>query len=158
VQHFESAGNPVKAVKYADLAALKAFEVGAFREVEAFLEICFSHESRQQFRSFEQTLQSVRWRRQLAEAHYSRGDIHAQGIAVSRALTLAGESIPRSSIAAVFGLLGNALRLAFRQVFPPPESLTSSESRKAWELEMARCLSQVAIVDYFELRFIPGMR
>jgi hypothetical protein len=33
----------------------------------------------------------VRWRRQLAESHYGRGDIHAQGIAVRRALNVAGQ-------------------------------------------------------------------
>ena len=43
-QHFEAARNKDKAVTYAEMAATKASQVGAFREVEAFLRICFSHE------------------------------------------------------------------------------------------------------------------
>src|SRR5258708_8149960 len=101
------------------MAATKALQVGAFREVEAFLGICFSHESRQNL-SAEQRLRAVRWRIQLAEAHYCRGDIHAQGVAVRRALTLAGESAPRSPLTVAVRLAGSALRLLFLQMFPLP--------------------------------------
>jgi class 3 adenylate cyclase len=156
VQHFEAARNRDKAIKYADLAATEALQIGAFREVEAFLGICFSHESRQQPTSLEQRLQAVRWRRQLAEAHYSRGDIHAQGVWIRRALTLAGEAIPRSKVV-LFGLLiGNAIQLALQHFFlPPPDR---SGAANLWEREIARCMNQAVMVDYFELRFLQGMR
>ena len=36
-QHFEAAGNKEKAVAYAEMAAARALQVGAFREVEDFL-------------------------------------------------------------------------------------------------------------------------
>ena len=158
VQHFEAARNREKAIKYADLAATEALQIGAFREVEAFLGICFSHESRQQPTSLEQRLQAVRWRRQLAEAHYSRGDIHAQGVWVRRALTLAGEAIPRSKIVLSGQLLGNAVQLALQQIFLSPGVRSRTGPANLWEREMARCMNQAAMVDYFELRFLQGMR
>ncbi|CAN7757590.1 ATP-binding protein [Mesorhizobium sp. LjNodule214] len=152
VQHFEAAGNNLKAVGYANLAATKALQVGAFREAEAFLGICLSYESKQPW-SAEQRLQAVRWRRQLGEAHYSRGDLHAQGISVRRALTLAGAPVPRSSTALLMRLLGGGMRLAFQQIFPPSLRSTQGSALDSWERELARCLNQAAVVDYFELRF-----
>ncbi len=156
VQHFEAAGNTDKVVKYADLAATRALQVGAFREVEAFLGICFSHESRQHPWSAEQRLQAVRWRRQLAEAHYGRGDIHAQGVAVRRALNVAGQPVPRFPTTTLIRLVGRGLRLAMQQTFPPSSKWTQPGLR-SWERELARCLNQAAMVDYFELRFSRGM-
>jgi class 3 adenylate cyclase len=154
-QHFEAAGNKEKAVEYAEMAAAKALQVGAFREVEDFLRICFSHEARQERLSAEQRLRAVHWRIQLAEAHYSRGDIHAQGGAVRRALTVAGTSIPRSPANIAVRIAGSALQLLFQQMFP--RSYGSHDSQKAWECEMARCHSHAAMVDFFELRFLPTM-
>lgn len=156
VQHFEAAGNEEKAVKYADLAATKALQTGAFREVEAFLGICLTHEPKQHTWSVEQKLQAVRWRRQLAEAHYSRGDIHAQGIAVRRALRVAGEPVLRSPTTILIRLTGRGLRLAFQQAFPPSPKW-ARDDLCSWERELARCLNQAATVDYFELRFSRGM-
>jgi class 3 adenylate cyclase len=156
-QHFEAAGNTDKAVMYSEMAATKALQVGAFREVEAFLAICFSHESRQSLTT-EQRLRAVRWRIQLAEAQYSRGDIHAQGQAVRRALTLAGDSMPRAPPLVATRLAGSALRLAFQQIFPPALWPKRTDKRKGWPQAMAKCHSQAATVDYFELRFLHGMR
>ncbi|VIO73307.1 hypothetical protein CI1B_49120 [Bradyrhizobium ivorense] len=157
VQHFEAAGQNDKAVTYAEIAAAKALQVGAFREVEAFLGICFSHESRQPILTKEQKLRAVRRRIQLAEAQYCRGDIHAQGVAVRRALTLAGESIRSSSVSGVRRLLASAAQLLLQQLFTPTTFKYSATAR-AWERELARCHSQAAMVDYFELRFIESMR
>ncbi|MGF6174469.1 AAA family ATPase [Ensifer sp. 4252] len=157
VQHFEAAGNNEKAVKYADLAATNALQIGAFREVEAFVGICLSHEPRKQPWNDDQRLQAVRWRRQLAEAHYSRGDIHAQGVAVRRALKAAGAPVPTSASGTLVGLILRGARLAYQQVFPPSPDLAGKQNRIRWEREMARCLNQAATVDYFELRFSRGM-
>ncbi|OCP18291.1 MULTISPECIES: AAA and adenylate/guanylate cyclase domain-containing protein [unclassified Ensifer] len=157
VQHFEAAGNNEKAVKYADLAATNALQIGAFREVEAFVGICLSHEPRKQPWSDDQRLQAVRWRRQLAEAHYSRGDIHAQGVAVRRALKAAGAPVPTSASGTLVGLILRGARLAYQQAFPPSPDWAGKPNRLRWEREMARCLNQAAMVDYFELRFSRGM-
>jgi hypothetical protein len=156
VQHFAAAGNTGKAVKYADLAATRALQVGAFREVEAFLEICFSQESRQPMRTAQQRLQAVRWRRQLAEAHYSRGDIHAQGIAARSALSVAGEPVPRFAAATLLRLIWRAAHLALQQLLPP-SSKQMTQDQRDWEREVAHCLNQASMVDYFELRFLRGM-
>jgi class 3 adenylate cyclase len=157
-QHFEAAGNNDKAVAYAEIAAARALQVGAFREVDAFLSICFSHESRQPTLSKAQRLRAVRWRVQLAEAHYCRGDIHAQGVAVRRALTLAGEAAPRSSVNVAIRLAASAVRLLVQQLFPPTSWPTRANTSWSWEREMARCHGQAAMVDYFELRFLESMR
>lgn len=156
VQHFEAAADFERAVKYADMAIVRALEVGSFREVESFLEICFSHESRQQSRTAVQKLQAVRWRRQLAEAHYGRGDIHAQGVAVRRALKVAEQVVPESALRTVIRLVGRGLQLALQQVFPPSAKWQRADLR-AWEKELARCFNQAATVDYFELRYSRGM-
>ena len=158
-QHFEAAGRKDKAVTYAEMAAARALQVGAFREVEAFLAICFSHESRQPVPTKEQRLRAVRWRVLLAEAHYCRGDIHAQGIAVRRALTLAGDSTPKSRLIIASQIAKSGMRLLVQQVLPPSTELADhTENDKAWELELARCHNQATMVDYFELRFMEGMR
>ncbi len=157
VQHFEAAGNNDKAVKYADMAATNALQIGAFREVESFVGICLEHEPKRQHRSDEQRLRSVRWRRQLAEAHYSRGDIHAQGVAVRLALEVAGQPVPQNPAAILLRLIGRALRLTLQQAFPPSPVWTELGGTARWEAEIARCLNQAATVDYFELRFSRGM-
>ncbi|GLS32502.1 Adenylate and Guanylate cyclase catalytic domain-containing protein [Mesorhizobium albiziae] len=155
VQHFEAAGNVQKSVKYADLAATKALKVGAFREVGTFLEICFSHEPRQQPLSPADRRQAVRWRRQLAEAQYSRGDIHAQGVAIRRALSLAGVSVPHSRLGTAVRLIRGGARLALQQLWRSPTA--SGESDRAWAKELARCHNQAVVVEYFELRFTHGL-
>jgi class 3 adenylate cyclase len=157
VQHFEAAGNSDKAVKYADLAATSALQIGAFREVEAFVGICLEHEPKRRLWDNEQRLRSVRWRRQLAEAHYSRGDIHEQGVAVRHALEAAGKPVPVSRIATFSHLFGRGLQLALQQVLPPVTDPNDNGDAQRWEEELARCLNQAALVDYFELRFSRGM-
>src|SRR4029077_8652797 len=151
-QHFEAAGNTDKAVTYSEMAATKALQVGAYREVEAFLAICFSHESRQSLTT-EQRLRAVRWRIQLAEAQYCRGDIHAQGVAVRRALTLAGDSMPRATPLVATRLAGSALKLLFQQIFPPA-LWKRTDRRNGWPNAIAKCHNLAATVDYFELRFL----
>jgi class 3 adenylate cyclase len=157
VQHFEAAGNDEKAVEYADVAATDALEIGAFREVESFLDICMKHEPKRELWSNEQLLQSVRWRRQLAEAHYSRGDIHAQGVAVRYALSVAGRSVPRTSLTTYAALAARGVTLAIRQAFPLKSETNDADTNLRWQAELARCLNQAAMVDYFELRFSRGM-
>jgi class 3 adenylate cyclase/energy-coupling factor transporter ATP-binding protein EcfA2 len=150
VRHFEAAGDFDRAVKYADIAATKALQTGAFREVISFVDICFGHEPKQMWNS-EQRLQAVRWRRQFAEAQNSLGDVHAQGVAVRRALRLAGEPIPDSAAA----LLGRFISGGFRLVKQELCGQTQSRSDFAvqWDRELCRCLNQAASADYFELRF-----
>jgi len=157
VQHFAAAGNTEKAVKYADLAATRALQVGASREVEAFLQICFSQETRQQSWTSEQRRQAVRRRRQLAEAHYSRGDIHAQGIAARSALSAAGCPVPRFAAATLVHLLSRVVRLAWQQAVPPSVKQARHDAQRRWEREIARCMNQASMVDYFELRVLRGM-
>lgn len=149
VQHFEAAGNHVKAVKYADLAATQSLRTGAFREVRSFLQICIGHEPRQQAWTTEQKLRAVRWRRQLGEAHYGLGDIHGQGLAVRRALTLAGLPVPTSSAELAQRFISSGLHLALQELFPH----VPVKSDHNWEQELTRCFKQAAAVDYFELRF-----
>ena len=100
--------------------------------------------------------EAVRWHRQLAEAHYGRGDIHAQGVAVRRALNAAGQPVPHSPTTTIIRLIGRGLRLALQQAFPPSTKWQRTDLR-AWEREIARCLNQAATVDYFELRYSRGM-
>ncbi|WP_027997443.1 AAA family ATPase [Sinorhizobium arboris] len=157
VRHFEAADNKEKVVKYADLAAARALQIGAFREVESFLGICMTHEAKPQDWTPEQRLQAVRWRRKLAEAHYSRGDIHAQGVAVRKALKAAGQPVPVSPSVTLLRLAARGMRLALQQVLPASAKIIRREDLRSWEREMARCLNQAAMVDYFELRFTRGM-
>ena len=156
VQHFEAAGNSEKAVAYAEKAAKKALQVGAYREVEDFLAICFNYETRQLPLVEPQKSRAVRWRIQLAEAHYCRGDIHAQGVAIRRALTMAGDPMPRSTMAIGFQIVKSAIRLLLQQL--TSSSLSLTPLAQGWELELARCHAQAGTVDYFELRYIEGMR
>lgn len=156
VQHFEAAGKSEKAVAYAEIAAAKALQVGAYREVEAFLAICFSYESKQFPLTEQQRARAVRWRIQLAEAHYCRGDIHAQGVAIRRALTLAEESMPRSFAANILQIAKSSTKLLLQQLIPISEPSTAM--KKSWELELSRCHGHAGTVDYFELRYVEGMR
>jgi len=152
-RHFEASGNKGKAVEYADFAATKALQLGAFREAKAFLEMCLTHASRKQPSTAVQKLQAMRWRRQLAEAHYSLGDLHAQGVCVREALALAGEPAPNSGAQVCLRLLRYSTQLAIQQVFPPKTISKKNNMLGSWEKELTRCLSQAAIGDYFQLRF-----
>ncbi len=156
-QAFEAAANGEKAVKYAASAATEALHVGAFQEAEAFLRVCLKYEPQYSGAGTAQRLLSVRWRRQLAEAYYGRGDICEQGVAVRRALALAGKPIPRSHIASTIRLVRAFLRLAIQQLVPRFEALALSDAQKDYELEIANCLNLAASADYFEFQFIRAM-
>lgn len=157
VQHFEAAGLADHAVKYADIAATNALRTGAYREVESFISICLEHKPHRRGRRQNDQLRSVRWRRQLAEAHYGRGDIQAQGKAIRQALDAAGEKIPSTKISTVFCLVERGLRIVARQYLPLSRNYVVTSKKSDWDGEIARCLNQAATVDYFELRFVQGM-
>ncbi|MBO9433772.1 AAA family ATPase [Ruegeria sp. R13_0] len=157
VQHFEAADDFDHAVKYADLAATNAVQVGAFREVESFVGICLDHERRQRALEPLEKLRSVRWRRQLAEAHYSRGDIRAQGVAIRKALDVAGQPVPTNSGRILMLLIMRFLLLYLRNLLPIIQKHLDRTDSKEREREISRCLGQAATVDYFELRMTRGM-
>jgi hypothetical protein len=156
VRHFEAAGNHGKAVEYADAAATSALQTGSLREVEAFIGICLEHEPARAGWDGAQQVRSVRWRRQLAEARYGRGDIHAQGVAVRNALAVAGKPVPGSDAATLALLAARAVRFALGEAAAP---VLRANVGKAAPLqgEIARCLNQAATVDYFELRPLRSM-
>jgi hypothetical protein len=151
-RHFEACGNNEKALEYADLAATKAIQQGAFREAKAFLEMCLTREPWKQPSTAVQKLQAVRWRRQLAEVHYNIGDLHAQNLCVREALALAGEPAPSSYTKLCFRLIRDVTKLAFQQIYPP-KTFSNNNPIDSWEQELTRCLGQAAIGDYFQLRF-----
>lgn len=157
VQHFEAAGKHDHAVRYADIAATNALRSGAYREVEAFLSICLENEPPRSRLTEQEKFRSVRWRRQLAEAHYGRGDIRAQGIAIRDALDFAGQKVPEGSLATSAILVGRGLRILARQALPVSKDYPGDTDTARWDSEIARCLNQAAIVDYFQLRFSRGM-
>jgi len=157
VQHFEAAGVHDQAVRYADIAATNALRIGAYREVEAFLSICLENEPPRSRRTPPEKLRSVRWRRQLAEAHYGRGDILAQGIAIRDALDAAGQRVPETKVSTVVRLASRGLHILARQALPFSQDHASKTDAARWDGEIARCLNQAAIVDYFQLRFARGM-
>jgi hypothetical protein len=153
-QHFHAADRRDKAIQYAALAATNALQIGAFREVESFLEVCFSLEPRQHPLTDAEKLRAVRWRRQLGEAHHNLGDLRAQGVSITRALTLAGEPVPRSLTTLVARLLWAGLVLAYQQALPPRRSRSAPrDALGSWDQELTRCLNQAAVVDFYELRF-----
>lgn len=152
-QHFHAAGQKDKAVHHASIAATKALAIGAFREVGAFLDICFSHEPKEQPWTAQQRLDSVRWRRQLGEASHSLGSIRAQGVAIRRALTLAGEPVPESALKLALRFAKRGLQLFVQQWRRPAPIAVDDALRASWLTELARCLNQAAIVDFYELRF-----
>ncbi|WP_171236459.1 AAA and adenylate/guanylate cyclase domain-containing protein [Ruegeria sp. HKCCA6837] len=156
-RHFEAAGAYEQAVKYADSAATSALRSGAYREVESFLAICLDHEPPHGSWTPEQKLRSVTWRRQLAEAHYGRGDIKAQGVAIRSALDVAGHKVPNSAVSIGLHLATRGLRILTSQVLPHNRNFPKDIEGARWNGEIARCLNQAATVDYFELRFARGM-
>ncbi|WP_170438342.1 AAA and adenylate/guanylate cyclase domain-containing protein [Ruegeria arenilitoris] len=157
VRHFEAAGELDKAVSYADLAATEALRTGAYREVEAFIRICLDNEYTSRAGDVVGKRRSVRWRRQLAEAHYGRGDVQAQGIAIREALSVAGQRVPEYSTSIYARLVTRALRLLLMHALKPEDDMPAPRPSADWDAEISRCLNQAATVDYFELRFTRGM-
>ncbi|MEL6464239.1 MAG: AAA family ATPase [Pseudomonadota bacterium] len=157
VQHFEAAGEFDHAVKYADLAATNAVQVGAFREVESFVGICLDHEPPKRALNPLEKLRSMRWRRQLAEAHYSRGDIRAQGVAIRKALDVAGQTVPTGRGNIVLLLISRFALLYLRNLSSFTRKYLDRTTSKERDSEIARCLGQAATVDFFELRMTRGI-
>ncbi len=157
VRHFEAAGQFDKAVAYADLAATEALRTGAYREVDAFVSICLEHEYASRTGDGSDRLRSVRWRRQLAEAHYGRGDVQAQGVAIRKALDVAGQRVPEHVPSIYAHLVSRGLRLLLMHALLPDDDMPTPKPSADWDGEISRCLNQAATVDYFELRFTRGM-
>jgi class 3 adenylate cyclase len=153
VQHFEAAGDKAKTVKYADRAVGQVLRTGAFREAEAFLNICLKHEPSSP-PDHQAALNSIRHRRQLGEAHYGLGRLGAQSMAVQRALALAGHSIPTAPLAVATRMMRVVGRLLVQQLSPRLFARASRGAARELQLETARCLAQAAVGDYFEQRIL----
>ena len=154
-QHFEAAGNGEKAVAYAERAAAKALQVGAYREVEDFLKICFSYEVRHPRVSAEQRLRAVHWRIECRRSsllpwrHSCSRRSRSSRVDIGRRIDSAIASERRC------WLIGSALQLLFQQSFP--YDMGSMICQKGVGVEMARCHDHAATVDFFELRYVPRL-
>lgn len=146
VRHWDAAGDVEKSVSYANAAAIEALRSGSFREAEEFLRLCLAKTNAG---SSCTAIQRIRWQRALAEAHYGRGNVSAQGEAVKGALFLARQYQPRTR-PALLGRLGLEIsRTATQQLLPSFFSRMPSEEQRVFQLEVFRCHSQAAIFYYF---------
>jgi hypothetical protein len=64
--------------------------------------------------------------------------------------------MPRSRAANILQIAKSSTKLLLQQLIPVSEPSTAM--RKSWELELARCHAHAGTVDYFELRYLEGMR
>ena len=143
--HWSAADDEERTLKYADLAAAQALQLGACREAIGFLQRCQDLSAR----VATPRLHQIRWRRQMSEAAGRMGDLAARRAHGEAALVLADWHLSRSRALATVGTFGRLAWRAFRRRLPLPIGPERSEDRRALALELARTHRQLSVAAYF---------
>jgi tetratricopeptide (TPR) repeat protein len=143
--HWSAADDDEQTLKYADLAASEALQLGACREAVGFLQRCQELSGR----VATPRLAQIRWRRQLSEASGRLGDLAARRAHAEAALALAERRPTPSRARAVLGTFGRLAWRALRRRLPLPIGPARSAEKRALALELARAHRQLSVAAYF---------
>jgi class 3 adenylate cyclase len=151
VHHWYRAQNVAKAAEHAERAAEEGVQLGSFREVESFIDICLEHAEQEP--EFAGPLRRARWQLALSEAASGLGDLEKRRSHATQALMLSGRRVPRSTASATFGALtALALRAARRMIgrgTEPNGNNSGSALARTQDADLARANRQLAVVSYF---------
>jgi len=143
--HWSAADDDARTLKYADLAAGEALQLGACREAVGFLQRCQDLAARVAV----PRLHQIRWRRQMSEACGRLGDLAGRRAHAEAALELADWRLARSRAVAMVGTFGRLGWRALRRRLPLPIGPDRSEEGRALALELARAHRQLSVAAYF---------
>lgn len=102
--HWSRAGDDRRTLKYFDLAADHALQVGSYREADRFLERCLDLDALVHGPD-RSSAPSILWQRKLAEAATGLGDISRCGTHAEQALALWGRPVSSSRVLLVLTLV-----------------------------------------------------
>jgi hypothetical protein len=151
VHHWYRAQNLAKAAEHAELAAEEGVQLGSFREVQSFVDVCLEYAD--QVPDFAGPLRRARWQLALSEAASGLGDLEKRRAHATQALALSGRRVPRSTASATFGALAALTVRAARRMIRRSAGLgrpkVESAPARALESDLARANRQLAVVSYF---------
>ena len=140
--HWSHAEAPDATIRYSDAAASQALAAGAFNEAERLLGACL-RVSKEAGIAID-TVQKIRWQRQLADTRHGMGQLEPRSAAAHQALRLAGLTRSHSTALLVAQAGARVFRLAVHRVVPPPRL-----GGDATTMDVARAFRHSAEVCYF---------
>ena len=147
VHHWYRAQNVAKAAEHAERAAEEGVQLGSFREVESFIDICLEYAEQEP--AFAGPLRRARWQLALSEAASGLGDLEKRRSHATQALALSGRHVPRSTASATLGALTALVLRAARRMVGRGPSRQESEPARTLDADLARANRQLSVVSYF---------
>jgi class 3 adenylate cyclase len=147
VHHWYRAQNVAKAAEHAERAAEEGVQLGTFREVESFIDICLEYAQKEP--TFAGPLRRARWQLALSEAASGLGDLEKRRTHATQALALSGRHVPKSTASAIIGALTALVLRAARRMVGRGATRKESEPARTLEADLARANRQLSVVAYF---------
>ncbi len=142
LRHWEAAGDLERALPWADLAADRAAQAGAWAEAVRLLDRCVELA---EDRADATTVQRIRWHRKLSEAHGYLGHTGERREFADRALRLSEVALGRTVTRVPLLVSRHVLEARLAAARPEPDP-----ALRARHVELARAFGQAAVVRYFD--------
>src|SRR4029453_18331286 len=144
--HWAGADEPVKTVRYLELAAEQALRAGAYQETVDFLTQALKVSER--LRPAPQPKRQARWHRQLADAYTGLGRLPESRHHADQAVALLGRPVPGTPRRVLGDLAGQALRQGLHRLLPARPVQGDPDARSD-ALEAARAYERLALLNYY---------
>jgi class 3 adenylate cyclase/tetratricopeptide (TPR) repeat protein len=144
--HWAGADEPVKTVRYLELAGEQALRAGAYQETVDFLTQALKVSER--LRPAPQPKRQARWHRQLADAYTGLGRLPESRHHADQAVALLGRPVPGTPRRVLGDLAGQALRQGLHRLLPA-RPVQGDPDARADALEAARAYERLALLNYY---------
>src|SRR5215211_7837983 len=144
--HWAGADEPVKTVRYLELAGEQALRAGAYQETVDFLAQALKVSER--LRPAPQPGRQAHWHRQLADAYTGLGRLPESRHHADQAVALLGRPVPGTPRRVLGDLAGQALRQGLHRLLPA-RPVQGDPDARADALEAARAYERLALLNYY---------
>jgi tetratricopeptide (TPR) repeat protein len=144
--HWAGADEPIKTIRYLELAGEQALRAGAYQETVDFLDEALTVSEGLQ--PAPQAGRQARWHRQLGDAYMGLGRLPESRHHADQAVALLGRPVPGTPRRVLGDLAGQALRQGLHRLRPARPDRGGPDARSD-ALEAARAYERLALLNYY---------
>ena len=144
--HWAGADEPLKTIRYLELAGEQALRAGAYQESVDFLGEALTMSQRLQ--PAPQPKRQARWHRQLGDAYTGLGRLPESRHHADQAVALLGRPVPATPRGMLGDLVGQALRQGLHRLLPA-RPIRGDPDARGDALEAARAYERLALLNYY---------
>jgi tetratricopeptide (TPR) repeat protein len=144
--HWGEAEDPIKTIRYLELAGEQALRAGAYQEAVDFLTEALTVSE-----ALEPALPAgrhARWHRQLGDAYMGLGRLPESRQHANRAVALLGRPVPEAPLRVLGDMAGQALQQGLHRVLPA-RLISGGPDARSDALEAARAYERLALLNYY---------